>query len=124
MAKEADVGLMSDMVNRYRNAMSALRPFTPQSQTLPCGEANVEKGQEETKPGAKTRSLTQHRAGYKPYFARCCYPDRHRGHDTAGDGQNKSQLVAARRIVNDACYPGPHCTPPISATVIVPKIDP
>jgi hypothetical protein len=85
---------------------------------------SIQMGQEETKPGAKTRSLTPHRAGYKPYFARCCYPDRHRGHDTAGDGQNKSQLVAARRIVNDACYPGPHCTPPISATVIVPKIDP
>ena len=35
---------MSPWVNRYQNAMSALRPFIPQSQTGPRGAANDAKG--------------------------------------------------------------------------------
>jgi hypothetical protein len=40
--RNADIAALRIWVNRYRVAMSALRPFIPQFQTLCCVAANVE----------------------------------------------------------------------------------
>jgi hypothetical protein len=42
--RRMNLGSCPSWVNRYQNAMSALRPLAPQSRTLSCGAANDAKG--------------------------------------------------------------------------------
>ena len=63
-------GRPSDQRNRYRNLMSALRPFIPQSRTLSCVAANDAKGHVWTAPAVQEESdLSAKRSGAAMYAA-------------------------------------------------------
>ena len=70
IATKSRTGAKSQMVNRYRNSMSALRLLIPQSRTLSCAAANDAKGHVWTVPAVQEESdLSAKRSGAAMYAA-------------------------------------------------------